>query len=74
VPPKRIEKLATLVVRAAEVGCRIVLALFDDRAADGAGAGEQVEQFVALAPADRALERGQILRKALEHVEHGFLV
>src|SRR3546814_11585757 len=34
------------------------------------GAGEQLEQFVALAPADRALQRGQILGEALEHVEH----
>src|SRR3546814_12607141 len=35
-----------------------------------AGAGEQLEQFVALAPADRALQRGQILGEALEHLEH----
>src|SRR3546814_6039573 len=29
-----------------------------------------LEQFVALAPADRALQRGQILGEALEHLEH----
>ena len=34
---------------AAEIGPRIVLALVDDRAADRAGAGEQVEQVVAVA-------------------------
>ena len=63
---------ATQLVIAArpKSGARIVLALLDDRAADRAGAGEQVEQRVAVAPADRALQRGQILGEALEHLEH----
>src|SRR5688500_4999836 len=63
-----------LFVRAAEIGPFVALALFDDAAPDGAGAGEQVEQALAVAPADRALERGQILREALEHLQHRFLV
>ena len=57
-----------------EVGGRVVLALLDNRAADGAGSGEQIEQGIAIAPADRALERGQILREALEHLKHRILV
>ena len=57
-----------------EVGSGIVLAFGDNRAADGAGAGELVEQCVAIAHADCALQRGQVLGKALEHFEHRVLV
>src|SRR6185437_12681840 len=46
----------------------------DQRAADLAGAGEQVEQLVALAPADRALQVEEIFLEAADHLEHGFLV
>jgi hypothetical protein len=47
-----------------EVGRVGVLPRLDDRAAHGAGAGEQVEQLFAVAPADGALQRGEVLRKA----------
>src|SRR3546814_5427404 len=60
----------SLFVRAAEIGFGVVLALLDDPAPARAGAGERLEQFVALAPADRALQRGQTLGEALEHPEH----
>ena len=50
-----------LVVRTAEIGRGIVLALFDDPAADGAGLCKQVEQLVALVPADGALQRREVL-------------
>ena len=50
------------------------LAGLDDRAADRAGAGEQVEQLVAVAPADRPLQRGQVFRKPRQHFEDGVLV
>ncbi|KIU01294.1 hypothetical protein QU38_02295, partial [Staphylococcus aureus] len=70
----RADVASSSVVAAPEIGGGIVLPLLDDRAADRAGTAEQLEQLVALAPADRALERGQVLGEALEHVEHRFLV
>jgi len=45
------------VIGPPEVGAIIILPLFDDRATHRACAREQVEQRVAIAPADRALER-----------------
>src|SRR5579884_589599 len=42
----------------------------DDRAADRAGAGEQLLERVAFAPADRPLQRGQVLGEALDDVQH----
>ena len=45
------------MVGAPEIGPRIVLSLLDDRAADGAGAGKGIEQRIAIAAADRALQR-----------------
>src|SRR5688572_14773648 len=46
----------------------------DDRAADGAGAGEPVFELLALAPADRALQGGQILAEAAQHFQHRLAV
>src|SRR5262249_18601864 len=46
----------------------------DDAAADGAGAGEEGLELVALAPADGALQRGQVLGEAAEHLEHRLAV
>src|SRR5215470_3533776 len=46
----------------------------DDAAADGAGAREEVLQLVALAPADVALEGGQVLAEAAEHLQHRLAV
>ena len=40
--------LPLLPVFAAEIGAAVVLTLLDHRAADGAGAGEEVEQRVAI--------------------------
>ena len=42
--------------------------------ADGAGAGEEIEQHVAVAPADRALQTREILGEAAQHFEHRFAV
>src|SRR5262245_60532191 len=42
----------------------------DDRAAYGAGAGEPFLELLALAPADGALQRGQILVEAAQHLQH----
>src|SRR5579862_4330624 len=65
---------STLLRIAAEVRRGGVLAGVDDPAADGAGAGEEVEQRVAVAPADRALKRAQILAETAQHFEHRLLV
>jgi hypothetical protein len=43
-------------------------------AADGARAGEQVEQALPVAPADHALQRREILVEAAEHLQHRLLV
>ena len=61
-------------MRAAEVGGRIVLTLLDDRTTNGAGAREMVEQLVARADADCALQRGQVLGEALQHLQHRLAV
>ena len=55
---------------AAEIRRGGVLAGIDDGAADGAGAGEEIEQRVAVAAADRALQRAQILVEAAQHFQH----
>ena len=61
-------------MRPAEVGrCRI-LADLDDAAADRAGAGEMLEQRLAVAAADRAGELRQILVEGAEHLQHRILV
>jgi hypothetical protein len=44
----------------------------DDRATDGAGAGEELLQFVAFAPADRALQCRQVLVEPLQNLEDRF--
>ena len=49
-----IRLLRQIRVRAAEVGGGGILADLDDAAADGAGAGEMLEQRFAVAAADRA--------------------
>src|SRR5215472_2261974 len=46
----------------------------DDSAADRPGAGEKFLQLVALAPADRALKRGQVFGEALHDLEHRFAI
>ena len=46
----------------------------DQGAADFAGAGEEVEQLVALAPADGALQVEEVLLEALQHLEHGLAI
>src|SRR5262249_32155785 len=53
-------------MRPAEVGCLGILADLDDATADRAGAGEQIEQRIAVAPADRASERGYVFVEAAE--------
>ncbi|ANN60903.1 hypothetical protein A9K72_31130 [Mesorhizobium loti] len=45
----------------AEIDQFNILPRLNDRAAHRTGAGEQVEQFLAVAPANRSLQRGQIL-------------
>ena len=51
-----IRLLSQLRVRTAEVGRGGILADLDDAAADGAGAGEMLEQRLAVVAADRARE------------------
>ena len=55
-------------------GAAEILADLDDAAADGAGAGEMLEQRLAVAAADRAGELRQILVEGAEHFQHGLLV
>src|SRR3546814_4041934 len=62
------------VVLPAEIGPRIVLTLIDNAAPDRARARKQVEQRIAVVPADRALQRRHILGEALQHLQHRFLV
>ncbi len=57
-----------------EIGSAIVLPLFKDAAAHGAGAGEMFKQRIAIVPTDRALHRRQVFRKALEHFQHRLFV
>src|SRR5205814_10269628 len=60
--------------RAPEIRRRDILPFVDDGAADRAGAGEPVEQRVAVAVADRLLERIEVAEESSEHVEHGLAV
>src|SRR5512146_3160793 len=53
--------LPQLRVRAAEVGRGGILADLDDAAADGAGAGEMLEQRLAVAATDRARQLREVL-------------
>src|SRR5712691_31567 len=59
---------------AAEIRLRRLLPDFDDRAANRACAREALEQSVAVARANRAGERGEILVEAAEHFEDRLLV
>jgi hypothetical protein len=61
-------------VRTAEVGRGGILADLDDAAANGAGAGEMVEQRFAVAATDRARQLGKILVEGAEHFQHRLLV
>ena len=61
-------------MRAAEIRRARFLPRLDDAAADGARAGEELEQRIAVAEADGALQRRQILTEAAEHFEHRLLV
>src|SRR5881227_492624 len=47
---------------------------FDDRTADGAGAGEPVVQGLGVTAADRALQGGQILAEALQQLQNRLAV
>ena len=55
-------------------GAGEILADLDDAAADRARAREMLEQRVAVAVADRARERRDVLVEAAEHLQHGVLV
>src|SRR3990170_7350540 len=66
--------LVLMAVGAAEIGSLGVLARLDDGAADGAGAGEERFKRRAVVPPDHALERGEILREAAEHLQDRLLV
>src|SRR4051812_16135235 len=57
-----------LAVVAAEVRLRAFLASGDDAPADLAGPREQLEQLVALAPADSAGERLQVLGEPAQNL------
>src|SRR6516162_1680823 len=50
------------------------LLCLDDRAPDRPRPGEEILQFVALAPTDRALQGGQVFVEALQDLEHRFAV
>ena len=63
-----------LGMRPAEIRRRRILADLDDAAADGARAGEMLEQRLAVAAADRARQRRQVLVEAAEHFQHRVLV
>ena len=63
--------MVSLFVHPPEIGPLVILALLDDRAADGACLREQVEERIAIVPTDRALEHGHILGQALEDFEKG---
>src|SRR5262245_2617537 len=58
----------------AEIRLGGLLARGDDAAADGAGAGEEIEQLVAFAPADGAGQESDILVEAGQHFEDRVLV
>src|ERR1700722_19973618 len=66
--------LAQLRVRPAEIGYGGILADLDDAASDRAGAGEMLEQRLAVAASDRAGQLGEVLVKGAEHFQHRFLV
>src|SRR5262245_51310702 len=61
-------------VRAAEIGGRRVLPSLDDAAAYGSGAGEMLEQRLAVAFPDRFGQRRDVLVEAAEHLKHAVLV
>src|SRR5690349_363330 len=58
----------------AEIRCGGILADLEDAAADGAGAGEMVEQRLAIVAADSAGELREILVEGAEHLQHRILV
>ena len=59
---------------AAEIGRGRILADLDNAAADGAGAGEVVEQRFTVTATDRAGEFREVLVEGAEHFQHGLLV
>src|SRR5688572_20889853 len=61
-------------MRAAEVWHRRILPDLDDAAPDRARAREVIVQGLAVAAADRARQRREILIEAAEHLQHGVLV
>ena len=61
-------------MRPAEVRRCGILADLDNAAADGAGAGEMLEQRLAVAAADRPGQFGEVLVEGAEHLQHGLLV
>ena len=61
-------------MRAAEIRRGRILADIDDAFADGAGAGELLEQRIAVALADRLGQRRDILVETSEHFQHRILV
>src|SRR5687768_6310894 len=73
---KPVLQISTKIAGAASAGMARPSGLLhvDQRAPDIAGAGEELEQFVALAPADGALQREQILLEAPEDLQHRLAV
>src|SRR5438128_11862917 len=61
-------------VLAAEVGGGRILTRLDDAAPDAARLHEQVVEGVAVAVADGALQGGEVLAEAAEHLQHRVLV
>src|SRR5258708_10131799 len=66
--------LLQLRVRTAEIGRGRILAGLDDAAADRAGAGEMLEQCLAVTAAAGAREVREVLAEGAEHFQHRLLV
>src|SRR5262245_12279613 len=72
--PRQRRHIRQAGMRAAEVGRGRVLTDRDDALADRSGAGEVVEQRVAVTAADGARQCGDVLVEAAEHLQHRILV
>src|SRR5580704_15780051 len=59
---------------AAEIGIGAVLARIDNAASDRARAREQIEERIAVAPADCTLQHAQILAEAAQDLQDRFAV